>query len=59
MTSFPKERRRVKAMMMLHISFFGSGRKYNSSQSYVYNFAFPKMDDDLGRAPDPNDLHSI
>ena len=29
--------------------FLGISKKYNSDQNYVYNFSFPKMDDDLGR----------
>jgi len=29
--------------------FLGISKKYNSDQNYVYNFSFPKIDDDLGR----------
>jgi hypothetical protein len=29
--------------------FLGISKKYNSDQNYVYNFSFPKMDDDLWR----------
>jgi hypothetical protein len=28
--------------------FLGISKKYNSDQNYVYNFSFPKMDDDRG-----------
>jgi hypothetical protein len=28
--------------------FLEVGKKYKSDQNYVYNFSFPKMDDDLG-----------
>jgi len=40
-------------MMRYTIPFLDIGKKYNSGQNYVYNFAFPKMDDDLGGVKNP------
>ena len=37
-------------MSLINVTFFPFleiSKKYNSDQNYVYNFSFPKIDDDL------------
>ena len=46
MTSFPKGWDHDDVTFF---PFLGISKKYNSDQNYVYNFSFPKIDDDLGR----------
>jgi hypothetical protein len=49
MTSFPKRGRGVKTMITLHDFPFLDTCSYIILAGIMFNFAFPKMDDDIGR----------